>query len=755
MNKIPFQLLILALLTLAGCRGPETASGDQGHFLSDNGWPVLAGNQGDTLWVAADYSQQKPKYTVSHWQSARDILVQLRLPEDFIPSLATPSGNGWVLIGSLRYDPERKESDQVIHWLTANGDLVSATLPQEHGAKRLLALNDHSVLMANKTNGFTHVQRQGSRLQFTQLPNLPGPERGDYALVTLPSGEVMAMGGTSYQNVGCEPSTCEASTYLLDVAAQRWKAGPPLLRPRANASATTLPDGSVLIAGGWSPGHSWNEGANTSTERWRPGETKFSEAAPLPQGVAMQYDLWIQETPRRHWLLAGGMSKAWQGNDAVMAYDVTLDAWRTVGEGCAGDNKYGKVSVTMAQHSPAPLLACEGVEYGARWQRISLRLPSERAYTVLDQEAGWATHRANPIFLPSDGTQPALVIGGISSNGSDAASVDAIWPDGRVQALAPLNHPRREAQAFRMRGGVLLIGGYGQNGKPLPPEWLPDIPELHQARWQIVGGAGLEGSAFTQASDTQLIGFHASSLRRYTLRTSPASPPALYSEGISTTPRYIYDGRGTGSTAPVVQLGLAKDGRMIVAGGQIREHQIAEFSDDANDPETPDHYLEFGEQVPARQFSAFTPATQVWQMSAPAPVDARRWSVLASGEVACMVPDQFISDNNAHGTHTEIPGTLWLSSPYGQNWRQLSSDATQSTRLTDDAHLFTLQNELFLSGPNRDRQHRQLEWFNTITKRWVMLWQSPKGANWGEINGRLIIRRLDNGKSLILPVNGF
>lgn len=753
MNKISFLLFFLALFTLTGCYSPKTTPGDQGRFLSTNGWPVLAGNQGDTLWIAADYSQKKPKYTVSHWLAARDILVQLRFPKDFILSLATPIGDGWVLIGSLHYDPKRKGSGQVIHWLAANGDLVSATLPEEHGTKRLLALNDHSVLMADKTNGFTHVIKQGSRLQLTQLPNLPGPERRDYALVTLPSGEVMAMGGTSYRYVGCEPSTCEASTYLLDVAAQRWRAGPPLLRPRANASATTLPDGSVLIAGGWSPGHSWQESANTSSERWRPGEPKFSEAAPLPQGVAMQYDLWIQETPRRHWLLAGGMSKAWQGNDAVMAYDVTLDAWRTVGEGCAGDNKNGKVSVTMAQLSPAPVLACKGVEYDARWQRSPLRLPGERAYAVLDLEAGWATHRANPIFLPSDGTQPALVIGGISSNGANAASVDAIWPDGRVQTLAPLNHPRREAQAFRMRGGVLLIGGYGQKGTSLPPEWLPDSPKLHEARWQIVSGAGLEGSAFTQASDTQLIGFHASSLRRYTLRTSPASPPALYSEGISATPRYIYDGRGTGSTAPVVQLGLANDGRMIVTGGQIREHQIAEMSDDANDPETPDHYHEFGERVPARQFAAFTPATQAWQMSAPAPVDAGCWAVLASGEVACVVPSQFINDNNDHGTYTEIPGTFWLSSNDGQNWHQLGGDKAPSIWLKDNARAFVVQNELLLSGV--DHVHRaKLEWFNTITQRWVTLWESPKDANWRENNGRFIIRHLDNGKTLIIPVNG-
>lgn len=436
-----------------------------------------------------------------------------------------------------------------------------------------------------------------------------------------------------------------------------------------------------------------------------------------------------------------------------MAYDVTLDAWRTVGEACAGNNKNGKVSVTMAQLSPAPVLACEGVEYGARWQRIPLRLPGERAYAVLDQETGWATHRAAPIFLPSDGTQPALVIGGISSNGSDSASVDAIWPDGRVQALAPLNHPRREAQAFRMRGGVLLIGGYGQKGKPLPPEWLPDSPKLHEARWQIVSGAGSEGSAFTQASDTQLIGFHASLLRRYTLRTSPASPPALYSEGISATPRNIYNGRGTGSTAPMVQLGLANDGRMIVAGGLIQQHQIAEMSDDANDPETPDHYLEFGERVPARQFAAFTPTTQAWQMSAPAPVDAECWAVLASGEVACVVPSQFISDNNDHGTYTEIPGTFWLSSTDGQNWHQLGGDKAPSIWLKDNAHAFVVQNELLLSGVDHDHRAK-LEWFNTITQRWATLRESPKDANWGEINGRVIIRRLDNGKTLIIPVNG-
>ena len=49
---------------------------------------------------------------------------------------------------------------------------------------------------------------------------------------------------------------------------------------------------------------------------------------------------------------------------------------------------------------------------------------------------------------------------------------------------------------------------------------------------------------------------------------------------------------------------------------------------------------------------------------------------------------------------------------------------------------------------------RGVEWFNTATNRWDVLWQSKVGDNWRTHQGRILVRKLANGKTMVLPVRG-
>ena len=72
--------------------------------------------------------------------------------------------------------------------------------------------------------------------------------RGGHTLTLLPDGRVLAVGGA--EPLGDEDYAAHATTEIFDPATNRWSPGPGLFQPRLNHSATLMPDGGVLIAGG-------------------------------------------------------------------------------------------------------------------------------------------------------------------------------------------------------------------------------------------------------------------------------------------------------------------------------------------------------------------------------------------------------------------------------------------------------------------------------------------------------------------------
>jgi Kelch motif len=77
--------------------------------------------------------------------------------------------------------------------------------------------------------------------------------RAAHSATLLRSGDVLVAGGCVVD--GCELDDRAADTELFDPDADRFRAGPKLLRPRVGHAAVRLPDGRVLIAGGWAGNH--------------------------------------------------------------------------------------------------------------------------------------------------------------------------------------------------------------------------------------------------------------------------------------------------------------------------------------------------------------------------------------------------------------------------------------------------------------------------------------------------------------------
>src|SRR5688500_17137308 len=83
-------------------------------------------------------------------------------------------------------------------------------------------------------------------------PVTPGPSlrapRAAHTATLLLSGEVLVAGGCTVDS--CELSDDGATSEIYDPRANRFEPGPAMTRPRVGHTATRLPGGDVLVAGG-------------------------------------------------------------------------------------------------------------------------------------------------------------------------------------------------------------------------------------------------------------------------------------------------------------------------------------------------------------------------------------------------------------------------------------------------------------------------------------------------------------------------
>jgi len=118
----------------------------------------------------------------------------------------------------------------------------------------LLALGDERAALVTREKDTRHikvltVQRSKGRLEIAAMPVLAVPYRSDFASAVAGPDQVMILGGSNGNYRGCSP--CRAETHVLDLKTKAWRNGPPMLEARSELAASNLPDGSILVTGGW------------------------------------------------------------------------------------------------------------------------------------------------------------------------------------------------------------------------------------------------------------------------------------------------------------------------------------------------------------------------------------------------------------------------------------------------------------------------------------------------------------------------
>ncbi|MGI4790713.1 MAG: Kelch repeat-containing protein [Janthinobacterium lividum] len=233
---------------------------------------------------------------------------------------ATLLTDGRVLIvGGFNTHRGRTQSSAEIYDPATQTFTLTGSLAEDRFGQDAVRLADGRVLVVGGTHWF--VRQPGVPLASAEIydpatgkfhpAHAPMAFARDRPTATLlPNGTVLIAGG---QNGSAEPTQAE----LFDPKTETFSTLPsPLVSPRMAHSAASLPDGTVLLSGGWSI----SEAATTkSVERFNPKAQTFTAEPPLPTGA---HDQAMLVFPSGFVLIAGG-KEASSGKETSLATGYT------------------------------------------------------------------------------------------------------------------------------------------------------------------------------------------------------------------------------------------------------------------------------------------------------------------------------------------------------------------------------------------------------------------------------------------------
>jgi WD40 repeat protein len=240
--------------------------------------------------------------------------------------------------------------------------------------------------------------------------------RGGHIATLLLDGRVLVAGGC------CDGSgNLLTSAELYDPSSGSWTATGNMIEVRADPTITVLPDGTVLVAAGYTIDSSGNFAVLASAELYDPSSGTWTATGSMAE---THYVGTATLLPDGTVLVAGGYTSEGSGNFAVLAsaelYDPSRGSWTA-----AGSMAEGRTGHTATLLPDGTVLVVGGLSSSDGTLASAERYdPGSGTWTATGSMAeGRTGHTAT--LLP-DGT--VLVAGGLSSSGSALASAELYDP---------------------------------------------------------------------------------------------------------------------------------------------------------------------------------------------------------------------------------------------------------------------------------------------------------------------------------------
>ncbi|OJH41099.1 Kelch repeat-containing protein [Cystobacter ferrugineus] len=264
--------------------------------------------------------------------------------------------------------------------------------------------------------------------------------RYSHTATLLPGGKVLVAGGNGNGGI-------TASSELYDPASGKWSPTTSMLSGRYLHSATLLPGGKVLVVGGRG-----NSGYTASSELYDPASGTWS-----PTGALAAPRAWHQATllPDGKVLVSGGHTGNYLATAEV--YDPASGTWSATG------------SMTSARHEhratllpDGKVLVTGGVNSGGYLSTVEEYDPATDQWSPLPaMTAARYEHTATLLF-----NGKVLVAGGANGTSGYLATAEVYDPaTGTWSATGSLVSKRYLHQEARLRDGkVLILGGLNSGG---------------------------------------------------------------------------------------------------------------------------------------------------------------------------------------------------------------------------------------------------------------------------------------------------
>jgi N-acetylneuraminic acid mutarotase len=311
----------------------------------------------------------------------------------------------------------------------------------------------------------------GTSLADTWFPAAPMSEpRAAQTATLLPDGRVLVAGGYNgfVAGVGGSHTSLDLAE-LFDASTDTWTRAASMLVPRSSQTATLLPDGRVLLIGGWEKRAAGESGS--TAEAYDPTSNSWS---PVPVPAELQEVDSATPLPSGWVFLVGWFGpREYDAIQGAALYDPVSDTW----ERTAAPKHPRQGATTM-------LLADGNVLMLGGWTTESRFPPVETVYTVLsgaeeydpntnewievasmNQPRGAATAALLPdgkVFVSGGvnalGDVPGLSYSAISSTEAYDPATNS-WT-----VLAPMAIAREHHTATLLPGGDVLVAGGGDCG---------------------------------------------------------------------------------------------------------------------------------------------------------------------------------------------------------------------------------------------------------------------------------------------------
>ncbi|AUX46017.1 uncharacterized protein SOCE26_075200 [Sorangium cellulosum] len=293
--------------------------------------------------------------------------------------------------------------------------------------------------------------------------------RGEHTATLLPGGQVLVAGGVD------PGDDALGSAELYDPQTDRWSSARAMSTARSLHTATLLPGGQVLVAGGVDPG----DDALGSAELYDPQTDRWSSARAMSTARSLHTATLL---PGGQVLVAGGVDPGDDALGGAELYDPQTDRWSSA----------RAMSMARSLHTATLLpdgqvLVAGGVGPGGDALRSAeLYNPQTDKWTsVVEMSIARRQHSAT--LLPGG---QVLVAGGIGPDGRPLASAELYDPAARGWQPAGLMLDGRAGHtATRLPSGqVLVAGGDGPDRRLLASAELYD-PVIHS--WLPAGAMGI------------------------------------------------------------------------------------------------------------------------------------------------------------------------------------------------------------------------------------------------------------------------